>query len=517
MRRLCLSFHVLVFFALTGSVRAQYAPLPPYNYGYSPYYPAPQYYNNYYYANRPLPQYPVSYYSPPAYYGVPANSQPVTPQPQVRQTQNVALPIVSAPADESGAGTIVTYPLDTVPPPSGAAEKIYPEGKRPFYLPGSHEPPGPAEPIVLPYSFWVNPVPAKCFWLQSEYLLWNVRSGSPHYPLVTTDSNPGQPLLGQTGPPSGSLASPTATVIFGSNGFDYPALSGTRLSMGTWFGEEQRFGLEGSAFYLWQRTSGFTAGSDSLGNPPLYVPAFNSATGAEGSLTVSDPTLPVAGTIALTSTISLWGAEMNSIFKLTHGKNWDVELLAGFRYLNMTETFELQNTSTGLGSTISLEDRFQAENQFFGGQVGARFNYSWYRLTASLTAKVAMGDTHENVDINGSTTTTTAGVSTTTPGGFFTQASNLGPQRRDLFAVVPQASAMLGFNVTQRLTMFAGFDFLYWNPVTRAGDQVDRVLNLTQSPAFNGGVLVGANRPEPMYSRPAFYADGLSLGVQYRY
>jgi hypothetical protein len=52
------------------------------------------------------------------------------------------------------------------------------------------------------------------------------------------------------------------------------------------------------------------------------------------------------------------------------------------------------------------QDSFQTRNQFYGGQLGARLELTFGRLSAELTALAALGQSHEVLSINGDTTIT---------------------------------------------------------------------------------------------------------------
>ena len=58
------------------------------------------------------------------------------------------------------------------------------------------------------------------------------------------------------------------------------------------------------------------------------------------------------------------------------------------------------------------------------------------------------------------------------------QATNSGSFTRNEFSVVPEIGINLGYNVTQNLRLFAGYNFLYWTNVLRVADQVDTTLNV---------------------------------------
>jgi hypothetical protein len=60
----------------------------------------------------------------------------------------------------------------------------------------------------------------------------------------------------------------------------------------------------------------------------------------------------------------------------------------------------------------------------------------------------------------------------------------------------------------------AGYSFIYWPGVARAGEQIDFALNPTQLPP---GTLVGPARPAFVLHRSDLWAHGFSIGVEFRY
>ena len=70
--------------------------------------------------------------------------------------------------------------------------------------------------------------------------------------------------------------------------------------------------------------------------------------------------------------------------------------------------------------------------------------------------------------------------------------------------------------ITQHMGAFVGYDYLYWARVVRPGNQVDSNINLSQS-AILGGTPNGPASPTPLFSRSDFWAQGISLGLEFRY
>jgi hypothetical protein len=426
------------------------------------------------------------------------------------------VPAVAAPAAvpygtlqvSAGPGPVPggVIPLSPTPPslrPTAPAT-AGPSTHTPPAVPVDAEPESP--PQNLPYQF---AKPDYRVWYTAEYLLWFVRGDPSHFPLVTTDTNPGTLV-------AGTLASPTAGVLIGGSDIGYHGLSGTRQTLGAWLDNEQSLGVELSGLVLAQTGAGFGAASNAFGNPALYLPAFNVATGRENALILADPVLRFAGDVAINSSLSLWGMEVDSIWNVARSEGWNLNLATGFRYLDLNENLTLQAASVDLttGNMLSLTDSFQTRNEFYGWQLAARASYTYGPITMRLSAETAFGTTRQIVTITGNSTLTGAAPFN---GGFFAEPSNSGQQLRNTFTVVPHVAGRFDYHITQWLTLFAGYDFLYWSSVVRPGDQIDRGLNLTQNPILSTGTLVGAARPTPLFARTDFIATGLTCGLQLIY
>ncbi|HZZ79667.1 MAG TPA: BBP7 family outer membrane beta-barrel protein [Gemmataceae bacterium] len=520
MRRIRAIGVVIALFGLAGTAWAQY-------------YPAPQYYYN------PYNPYPPTYYASSGYGYYPGQAAPVPAAvPAARSQGPAAAPITYGPLlpaeDETSpvpnsvlppvpATKPVVAPstekkvrqaqVSTQEPPASVPQAQDPVDDFPVADPVPLRAPGlrPVRytiPEVLGSFPFTPPTTPGSLYFKTEYLLWRMRDGPPHFPLVTTDSNPGSLN-------AGAVNSPTARPLFGTDGFQYGTFNGMRATLGFWIDPDHRFGIEGSGFLNEKRSVHFGVSSDDTGNPALYLPAFNVLTGREQGLIISDPTIPLNGTVDIAAALQLWGAELNGIYTLARTERWNVETLLGFRYLDLLESIDLQNQTSGFGLSAYLTDHFQTRNQFYGAQLGIRGNWTYNRWSAGLSGKIALGANHQISEIRG------GNVLIGTPamlGGFLTQPSNIGRNSFTAFSAVPQFGANIGFNVTQRCTIFAGYDFLLWTYVARAGDQIDRVLNLSQSAQFGQGQLSNViGRPEAVFHHSDFWAQGISFGLQYRY
>jgi hypothetical protein len=326
---------------------------------------------------------------------------------------------------------------------------------------------------------------------------------------------------------SGGILDRGATSVFGPDAFSGGTpRSGGRFTAGLWLNDEQTWGLEGGYFFLPSRGSNFSlAGDGNPGSQAIGRPFVNALTMAEDAEAVSFPGT-LAGRVSVSTSSSLQGAEGNFVCNLCCGCNYRVDALAGFCYFDLRENVTvtenlsvLPGVATFGGTRFDIFDSFQTENQFYGGQIGARTELRWGRLFTDLTAMLALGSVTETVDINGATRQTSpGGVVTVRPGGLLALPTNIGHYSRNQFAVLPQANVAVGYQVTRHLRASVGYTFLYCSNVVRPGDQIDRVVNPTLLPTNLGpGAASPTARPAFAFHDSDFWAQGISFGLEFRY
>ena len=156
---------------------------------------------------------------------------------------------------------------------------------------------------------------------------------------------------------------------------------------------------------------------------------------------------------------------------------------------------------------------------FLGPQIGGRFREQWGILTADFTAKVALGGNHAAVGINGQSTLTSSVIpNQSLPGGLFALPSNgNGGSNTRLSAYRKWAP----ISVCNSCLVFArvGYSVLYLSSVARAGQQVNRNLDVTQIPTSEFFGLGGGNG-QPVFngsSHSSYFAQGLNFGLEFRF
>jgi hypothetical protein len=390
---------------------------------------------------------------------------------------------------------------------------------------------GPPAPFVGPEdTFWS--LPAGCaepgpecherVWLSADYLLWWVRNGPLPVPLVTT----GSPLDAVPG----ALGQNNTVVLFGNRPLDFGAFSGVRVTGG--FDLGTGWAVEGSYFGLERRVAGFPLNSDPNGNPLIARPVFDNQAGAPGAYLDALPGV-LAGGVAVSARTQLQGYELNLAVELYQTPSMSLDLLAGFRTLELNEDLRVTDNVAALvpgvltflagpadpPNSLTILDRFHTYNRFYGGQVGGRAAWHGDWIDLGVTGKLALGSTQRLALIDGFTNLNTPGMSpTTNVGGILVQPSNSGRFFQSSFGVIPEFGLDAGCWLTSQLRVSLGYEFLYWSRVARPGNQIDTNVNPAQVPRDpNFGNGLGDARPAFQFRQNTFWAQGFHLGLGFQY
>jgi len=384
----------------------------------------------------------------------------------------------------------------------------------------------------------------------AEYLLWWIHGYSVPA-LVSVETPPSLTAVGQRGnvvtttttqtqsSTTKSVPASAVAVLVGNdrlNGND--PYSGGRFTLGAWLDDCRQCGLEATFLFLGQRSQDFVISSAAFPGLALGRPLIRADTGGDYLELTALPGESV-GAIAIRSETQLWGTEVNLRTVLDRGCGYHVDLIGGFRYLDLHESLNITEASTetavaapgGYTSTLGgaatasggtsflVADRFATRNQFYGGQVGASGEFFLAdRLSLGGSAKVGLGWTHEVVEAAGVTTRTSPdGTVLQSQGGLLAVSSNSGRTTRDRFAVLPELTVGLGYWITPSLRASVGYNFLYWSDVVRPGDQIDTTVDLSRVPSFSAHYYptVVPVRPAPLFRESDFWAQGINVGLEF--
>ena len=358
---------------------------------------------------------------------------------------------------------------------------------------------------------WLHPANWCCkdhCYASAEYLIWWVK-GDNSVPLVTTG----------TGDSLGALGAPGTGLLFGGpNALTHDAFGGGRFTVGFWKDPDETYAFETTFFFLGSRSNTFNAASP--GSPLLARPFFSANTNSEASRVLASPGVS-EGAIRIDAPTNFWGIEANWKKNLYRdgGRRWD--LLCGGRFLELREGLHIADFTRALGVNdyAITQDNFDTQNQFWGSQIGLGWECQHGPWSIAAQAKVALGLGYRSSTISGNTLNQTAGGAVTVPGGLLALPSNIGRSQDSTFAVVPEVGVKIGYQVTEGLRFYVGYNCIFWSNVYRPGDQVDRVINTAQVPnnPQPGAPAVPVNRPIPLRQGSQFWAQGLNFGMEYRY
>ena len=373
----------------------------------------------------------------------------------------------------------------------------------------------------------------------AEYLFWSAKGAPLGVPLVSTGP------IGTTH--HGFLINSDTTILYGApfapavGGNDtqnFPDFSGSRLTLGYWLDGAQRLALETSAFGLQSRSVGFAVHADANGQPVVNIPVYNTISytpgGRPGGGPPNEDGLPAAlplepgradggagvftGGVSITNSLQLWGADATGVVNLYRDNAVELSGLGGFRYINLSERFNLVYDSEGVsgfyvGLRGAAHDQFQTRNQFYGALLGLRGSYSWERFFVETTARAAVGLSHEVLEISGGYYSTNyLGSFRSGPEGVFAQPANEGSYSAERLALVPEIEIALGYHVTSSIRLTVSYDFLYESSVVRPGDNINRDLPKGQT-FQQAGTSVSATSPASLFKTTDFYVQGLSVGL----
>jgi hypothetical protein len=381
------------------------------------------------------------------------------------------------------------------------------------------------------------------YWVHLDTLLWWTR-GMETPPLVTSGPSASNP---------GILGYPGTVVLAGGGRIMDDLRVGGRLQIGAWLNECGTVGVEGE--YLALGSDSYQFHEWSAGYPILSRPFYDVTRPANDPQSYELVALPgvIAGSVDVTARTWFEGAGVDMRFFLggcegcwsppwdsctTIRSGWRVDLTLGYRYLQLGDRIGVEEDLASppteaypYSDTYLVRDDFSTKNQFNGGQLGLLIAMHRDRWSLDVTPKIAFGTTHETASVNGSTMiseyplNSLVGTTTFYPGGLLALPSvsglgngNIGNYSKNVFAVVPEVGFTLGYQLTPRLQATVGYSFLYWSRVMRAGDQIDYKVNpnlMPNPPAIYP--TSDPNHPAFTYNQTGFWAQGINLGLGYRW
>ncbi len=142
------------------------------------------------------------------------------------------------------------------------------------------------------------------------------------------------------------------------------------------------------------------------------------------------------------------------------------------------------NTSVDFGTQFEFFDSFLAENDFHGGDLGFVAEFTSGPATLELLTKVALGNLHRTVTIDGSSEPSRHSAPQR---GQFCRwlaglGTNIGQDTDNDFAVLPEVGLNLKYELTDCFSLMGGYTLVMLNDVVRSGEQFDRIVDARNLP-----------------------------------
>lgn len=390
------------------------------------------------------------------------------------------------------------------------------------------------------------------FWIQVEYLAWELKRSPIPIPLITSASF--------SDPVPGAIGQPGTKVLLGnkSNGMRWQ--NGFKISAGVPICNDETLCLESSYFLLPKATTERNLNTTGEpGAPNLAVPIFD-VTGFWGLKGVPGETIfilpgPLFGKPGFEGHFNLkmsslfQGGELNYCATLGCRDGFTLKGLGGVRWLQLQEnlifsvhTKSVPNVSSP-PSFYNAKDRFKTDNIFFGVQLGLKADYRNCNWLVEITPKVSLGVINESVSISGSGETSNGNLfySVKGPvhllGGVFAQSTNIGTRNRNAFAAAFETNLRTSYLVTKCIEIFLGYNFILMSQVSRPGDQMNRKINPTRTGLADASRATvgtgsgpipfgdpgpaeapqGLKEPHFHFKTRLFWAQGLTAGMGLRF
>lgn len=361
------------------------------------------------------------------------------------------------------------------------------------------------------------------FWVRGEYLYWQVTGADS--PALVTSSPDGTALA-----TAGRLGAPTTSTLVGNDALTDKWQSGFAVSTGYWLDPCNGLAVVGDYFRVGDNNFNSSLGPD---DGVIYArPFFNSEIGQQDAQLVNVPD-EQAGNVHVQSSSQFQGAGLGlekCLFSCGNANScapsgW-VTLVGGYRYYQHNSALQinedilvLDDTTSPLvpGTTIYVEDKFGARNQFHGGEIGlqGRRQEGWIWIDGLAT--MAIGANNRAVSINGGTdiNVPAGGGSTSNAGGLLTSGeTNIGNYSDSKAVVIPRFRLGLGAQISERLSARFGYNVIVWTDVVQAASQLPPGLSSDPRnlpPVQAGG---GAQPAFPGMFGTTVVAHGADIGLE---
>jgi hypothetical protein len=354
--------------------------------------------------------------------------------------------------------------------------------------------------------------------------LWqrlSVRAEAPMYwrraaapPALVTTSD-----VGTASDVAGELGLVTTRVLLGDSRLNEDLNVGARITLSTWLGQDEQYGLMFRYWNAGDQDDTFNFNSNSF--PILARPFLNttvSGTPTNDTLLVAFTDLNVAptltGNIQVITESSVDGLDLTLRRLLYKDRFTRVDWLYGYQHVAIDEGLRISSTSedTAAGATISVNDSFATQNDFHGVSYGISSTRRVACWKMETLFRLGAGNLRRQVNIVGSTTTTSGGLSNTVAEGLMARDTNSRPYVDDTFVILPEVGINFAYSFNPGLDFTVGYNYMHIPKVAQASQQINDDLAVNLSDPITGTLDPALNFDERTY-----WLHSLGLGLQLRY
>lgn len=310
-----------------------------------------------------------------------------------------------------------------------------------------------------------------------------------------------------------------STQILQGGVFGQDAEAGIRITLGAYLDPCKNYGV---LFRYWNagtRTDQSQFDSDEF--PILARPFLNTS----GTGTPANDTQLIAfpgdsvGNIQVSGRSQLYGLDV-SLRRMWYADRFTridwlygyQHMLIGERLLIDSETSVTGNVPPIQGSTIAVSDRFQTENSFHGSTLGVLWNRRVACFRFENMIRLGFGNLRREIQIAGSTQTTSAGTTNTLNEGLLARSTNSRSVIDNTFVIAPEAGINLAWALNPYMDFTIGYNYQMLPKVQQAGQLIDPDLRVNLSDP-----LTGTLDPAFQIREGRYWVRTLGLGLQVRY
>lgn len=345
-------------------------------------------------------------------------------------------------------------------------------------------------------------------WYASVEFLWWYLKKDDVPPLVSYGPEGSSGLPGEPGVrviSSGSLISRHDRFI------------GVRPTVGYWFNDEQTVGLEASAMFLERDSSILHIKRVTYPLFRLYIDAESGEQASEQFAGLLPSGVVRRGSVQVYGRKEIYTQDVRGLFQLYQDETWRWYAVGGAKFIQFRNQLNVVNTGYDepeLNVLYGVEDNYYAYDRFYGGQIGIKAEAQSGPWFANCLLGCGLGANEQRLRTDAAREVRTPLTRDKRPIGLLVQYSNIIDETRVAFSAVPELQVNLGWAPTEWFRAQVGYGFTAWTNVLRAGDQVDPVVNTDQ---INGPDYTGPARPTVPWKESTFWAQGFSIGAEFRW